>query len=73
MGQSETSTNKSLMSVRTSTADVDQCNGVISSAPRGDIATLLDYLAGAGEQCDWEVDAQRFGGLEVDDELEFGA
>src|SRR6266576_1873282 len=33
---------------------------------------LFDHLIGAAEQHRWHFEAKRFGGLEVDDQLEFG-
>src|SRR5262249_29632918 len=33
---------------------------------------LFDHLVGAGEQDRWQVDTNRFGGLDVDDERELG-
>src|SRR5262252_10703319 len=34
--------------------------------------TSLDHLVGAGEQRRWHLDAERLGGGQIDDELEFG-
>src|SRR6516162_3063967 len=34
--------------------------------------TSLDHLVGAGEQGRWNFDADSFGGLQIDDEFEFG-
>src|SRR5262249_22257258 len=40
--------------------------------PLADISQpLLDHLVGAGEQRGWHVEAERLGGLEIHDELEF--
>src|SRR5215211_8780693 len=36
------------------------------------LALLFDHLVGAGEQVLWDFEAQRFGGMEVDHELEPG-
>jgi hypothetical protein len=33
---------------------------------------LFDHLVGGGEQCRWDVEAERLGGPEIDDKLEFG-
>src|SRR2546429_6596132 len=35
------------------------------------VAPLLDHLVGAAEQRDWKSDAERMGGLEIDDQLGF--
>jgi hypothetical protein len=32
----------------------------------------LDHLVGAGEQGGWDIDADRLGGLEIENQLEFG-
>jgi hypothetical protein len=37
----------------------------------GKHAVLFNHLVGAGEECRWGGEAERFGGLEVDDEVEF--
>src|SRR6516165_9578744 len=37
--------------------------------PLPDIADLLDDLVGAGEKRGWHVEAERLGGLEIDDQL----
>ena len=31
---------------------------------------LFDHLVGAGERCRWHTEAQRFGGIEVDEQLD---
>jgi hypothetical protein len=33
---------------------------------------LLDHLVGAREQLDWRIEAERFGGLQIDRQLELG-
>jgi hypothetical protein len=37
---------------------------------RGPSTPSFDHLVGAGEQHDWEGEAERLGGLEIDDGLE---
>ena len=39
-------------------------------APRNDDGVLFNHLVGAAEQIDREGDAERLGGLEIDDELD---
>ena len=34
-------------------------------------SVLFDHLVGAAEQSDWESEAERFGGLEVEGQLNF--
>jgi hypothetical protein len=34
--------------------------------------SFVDQLVGKGEQLWWDLKAERFGGFEVDDQLEFG-
>ena len=40
--------------------------------PRSDRAVSFDHLVGAGEQCRRHFEAERLGGLEIDDHLELG-
>ena len=35
-------------------------------------ASLFDHLVGTADQRDWDGEAERFGGLDVDDQLDFG-
>ena len=42
------------------------------TAPALRLAHLLDHLVGARQQCGWNLDAERFGRLQIDDELKFG-
>ena len=46
--------------------------GAISGGNAAQQKELLDNLVGAGEQRGRNVDAYRLGGLQVDDQLEFG-
>jgi hypothetical protein len=32
---------------------------------------LFDHFVGTAEQCDWECEPKRLGGLEVDEQLDF--
>jgi hypothetical protein len=36
------------------------------------VTALFDHLVGGGEQRLWHREAERFGGLEIDDQLELG-
>ena len=51
----------------------DMCSATrrVRFVPIADIA-LFDHLVGGGEQLRMEFEAERFGGLEVDHQLEFG-
>ena len=35
-------------------------------------ASLFDYVVGAGKERRWHCEAERLGGLEVDDQFKFG-
>src|SRR5262245_59638597 len=43
-----------------------------SDAARGPSTPSFNHLVGAAEQRQWNRDAERLGGLEVDDQLDFG-
>jgi len=59
-----------------SKATVGHQDAILSCVPEphrtAATASLFDHLIGAGEQRRWNVDAERPGGLEVDDEIELG-
>jgi hypothetical protein len=46
--------------------------GMSEKCPKPVVATLFDHLIGAGKQRWRDVEAERLGGLEIEDELEFG-
>jgi hypothetical protein len=47
-----------------------QCTAHVCYGPKADIGGLLDDLVGASQQCRWNVDSERFGRLQIYDELE---
>ena len=47
-------------------------DNVGNSRPATAPEPLLDYLVGGGQQRFWDGEAEGFGGLEIDDELELG-
>ena len=52
--------------------NADMCGALarVRFGPIADIAGLLDDLVGASQQRGWNVDANRFGSLQIYDELE---
>ncbi len=52
-------------------ADIAQCSRHVSKVPQGDITSLLNQLVRASKDARRQLKAERLGGLEVDDHLEF--
>ncbi len=48
------------------------CSTHVSLGSGATCATSFDHLVGAREQRDGRVEVQRLGGLEIDNQLEFG-
>ena len=62
-----------LMSALPPKADVDRHRCDVRFVPKADFPLILfDQFVGAAEQRHWNSEAERLGGLKVDDQLEFG-
>ena len=53
-------------------SDVNRGNRNVRFVPIADIAALFDHLIGDRKQARWNCKPERFGGLEIDRQLELG-
>ena len=50
-------------------SDIVRCNGHFAFVPKAEVTVSFDHGVGSGKQRRWEFDAERFGSLEIDDQL----
>jgi hypothetical protein len=72
LGQKQTFALQKVMSALPLKADMCGAHLMSAMGQKRTWCRLFDHLVGAGEQLCWHVDAKRFRGLNVDDQLEFG-
>jgi len=65
------------MSALAHLADSSRASGEVREVPQADFPrsskqTLLDHLVGAPEQRKWNGEAEQFGSLQIDDQLNLG-
>src|SRR5215813_13664762 len=63
---------QTVMSALPPKADMCSALGHVCFGPKADIGTLFDHLVGASKYCRRHSEAERFRGLEIDDELVLG-
>ena len=61
-----------VMSALPPKADIPESAWHVRFVPRHSALILFDQFVGAAEQRHWNSEAERLGGLKVDDQLEFG-